>query len=137
MKFRQNKNLVAIATAVVVFNFTSCTYEDGPKISLKSKTGRLVGEWEVTKLAGDKVGSDVEYEMEFEKDGDFLFSLSYSYYGYTYDYTSKGSWEWGNDKESIELDLDGDPYEFDIKRLTNKELWMEDEEGDEWELEKI
>ena len=137
MKLKKSAPIAAIATAAIVFNFSSCTYEDGPTISLKSKTGRLVGEWNVTEFAGEKVPSGFEYEMEFEKDGDMSITFTYSYGGYSYDYTSKGEWEWGSGKESIELDIDGDPYEFDIKRLTNKELWMDDEDGETWELEKI
>ncbi|MFY0644905.1 MAG: copper resistance protein NlpE N-terminal domain-containing protein [Bacteroidia bacterium] len=136
MKLKKSAPIAAIATAAIVFNFSSCTYEDGPTISLKSKTGRLVGEWEITQFAGENVPSGVEYEMEFEKNGDFAFHITYDYYGYSYSYDSEGEWEWGSGKESVELDLDGDTYEFQIKRLTNKELWMEDEEGDEWEMEK-
>ncbi|MFY0644907.1 MAG: hypothetical protein JXR19_10610 [Bacteroidia bacterium] len=138
MKLKHSAPLAAIATATIVFNFSSCTYEDGPTISLKSKTGRLVGEWEIIELAGNKVPSNTTYEMEFEKDGDFVLSFEYSYGGYSYSDDLKGEWEWGNGKESVELEFEyGALYELEIKRLTNKELWAEDDEGEDWEFEKI
>ena len=38
--------LLALA---LIFGSTSCKYEDGPGISLRSKTARVAGEWEVNK----------------------------------------------------------------------------------------
>ncbi len=136
MKKSYKYSLASVATAVVIFNFTSCKYEDGPKISLKSKTARLTGEWEVTKL-GDEDIDNMELIMEFEKDGDFTYDITYSYYGYEYSYKIKGEWEWEDKKEIIDLNIDGSHTELEVKRLTNKELWVEDEDGDEWELEKM
>ncbi|MFY0644908.1 MAG: hypothetical protein JXR19_10615 [Bacteroidia bacterium] len=138
MKLKHSAPLAAIATATIIFNFSSCTYEDGPTFSLKSKTGRLVGEWNVLELAGTKATNNTIYEMEFEKDGDIELKIEYDYGGYSYSNTIKGEWEWGNGKESLELDFDGGfNYELEIKRLTNKELKAEDEDGDDWEMEKI
>ena len=54
-----------------------------------------------------------------------------------YTYTTFGEWEFSSDKEEIEFDPnDGDDYEWEINRLTNKELWVEDQYGNEWEWEK-
>ena len=137
MKFKQTAPITAIATAVIVFNFSSCTYEDGPTISLKSKTSRLVGEWDVLEIAGNNIPNNTTYEMEFEKDGDFNLSFEYSYGGYSYSNDLAGEWEWKDGKKSVELDFDGGyNYELEIKRLTNKELKAEDEDGDDWEFEK-
>lgn len=114
-------------------NFQSCSrYEEGPGFSLRSVKSRLTGEWEVQEIEGyDDL--DGEYIFEFEKDGDF--EASYSYYGYSY--SENGEWSFEDGKSSIELDWDdGGKEEFEIIRLTNKELWLEDEDGDQWEFEK-
>ncbi len=134
MNVKSSKNLMLAATVVIMLNFSSCgKYEDGPMFSLKTKTARLTGEWEVIEIDKEKP-SDNGYKiiLEFEKDGDFSFEYSYG----SYSYGAKGDWEWESDKESIEVDIDGYKMEWDILRLTNSELWFEDEDGDEWKCEK-
>ena len=80
--------------------------------------------------------------LNFEKDGDFemTYKYSYSYGGQSYSYTDsyEGEWEWDKDKEEIEIQMDGSSYttDWEITRLTNSELWFEDENGDDYEFEK-
>jgi hypothetical protein len=137
MKVIKNPCIVAIATAVVIFNFTSCKYEDGPNISFRSKKARLTGEWEVKFIDGRGVsGNGNEITFEFDKDGDVEYNINYSYYGYSYIYSFKGEWEWEDGKKNLEITLDGDKEEWEITRLTNKEFEFEDENNDKWELEK-
>ena len=96
-----------------------------------------MGDWQVGAL------------VLFEKDEDFKFkqsydrSVTYSFgYGYTNTYNStvndsyKGEWEWENNKEELEIEYDNYTQEFEILKLTNKELTLEDENGVEWEFEK-
>ena len=137
MKISRKPSLATIATAVVVFNFASCKYEDGPKISLRTKTARLTGEWEATYIAGEKVPSELNYIVEFEKGGDLIVTYSYNYYGQSYSESYKGEWEWQNGKETIEISLDGSKEDWDVTRLTNKELEFEDSDRDTYEFEKI
>ena len=120
-------------------------YEDGPGFSLSSKKSRLTGTWELDKLKysdGSIADLNGSIDVEFEKDGDFSIRTTSSYtdyYGssYSYTYTNSGDWEFSSDKEEIEFDPnDGSDFEWEIKRLTNKELWVEDEDGNEWEWEK-
>jgi len=128
-----------LAVALVIFlNMTSCsTYDEGPAFSLRTKKARLTnGEWEVVKIAKESL-DDGSIVMEFEKDGDFEITVEYSYYGYySFDYTATGEWEWEDGKEVIEIDMDGSQMEWKIKKLTNDELWFEDEDDDLWECEK-
>ncbi|MBR9861245.1 hypothetical protein GYB22_10965 [bacterium] len=136
MKKSHKGTIAAVCTAVVVFNFSSCKYPEGPKFTLKSKKSRLVGEWEVTELAGESTGG-AEFIMEFDDDGEGKFTTSYSYYGYSYSYSTDFEWEWADNKASLEIDIeDGDTYEFEILKLTKDEMILEDEDGEEWELEK-
>ncbi len=136
MKTSQAKNISLLASAVLIFNLSSCKYEDGPIISLKTKKARLVGTWELKKVNGENPDR-LELELEFEKDGDFKATYSYtSYWGYDYEYDVKGDWEWEDKKETIDIDFDGYHEEYEVKRLTSKELWIEEPYHDEWELEK-
>ena len=138
MEFNRKASITAVATAVVIFNLTSCKYEDGPSISLRTKTSRLTGEWEVQFIDGQEVtGDGNEFILEFEKDGGLLWNATYSYYGYSESNSFKGEWEWIDGIEKIEVIVDGTKTEWEVTRLTNKELEFEDEVRDKWELEKL
>lgn len=138
MKKGLSRNLLLAATVVTILNFSSCgKYEDGPSFSLRSKKARLTGEWEVVEINGQKP-TGYKLEMEFEKSGDFKATYAYTYGSQTYSDVAKGEWEWESDKEEISIRFDGETTttDFEIKRLTNKELWLEDNSGYEYELEK-
>ena len=120
----------------MIFNFTSCKYEDGPNISLRSKKARLTGEWEVKFIDGAGMTGNDMVTLEFDKDGDLEFNQTYSYYGSSYTYSQKGEWEWEDGKQSLEIILDGNKQEWEITRLTNKEFEFEDEGNNKYELEK-
>ncbi len=128
------RSAVALA-AVASLSLSSCgKYEDGPGFSLRTKTARLTGEWEVSKMAGQDVLSILgDITMEFEKEGDF--TMTFSSAGYSA--SQEGDWEWIDSKEAIEIDMDGEKTEFEVKRLTNSEFWFEDEDNIEYELDKI
>lgn len=133
---KHSKKLMFAAAIVIMLNFYSCsTYEEGPAFSLRSKTARLTGEWEVDKIDGDN--PDGNLYMEFEDDGDFEMTIEYSYYGSTYSYGYDGEWEWEDNKESVEIEVQGDKQEWEITMLTNDELWFEDENNYEYECEKV
>ena len=121
------------AVTVMAFNMQSCKkYDDGPGFSLRSKKARVVGEWDIVQI-GSQVYPQNGYalEFEFEKDGDFKYSYSYGTYSYTY----AGDWDFSSNKEDLRIIMDGTVQTFEIKRLTNKELWLEDETNQEWRLE--
>ena len=120
-----------LATAV---GLAGCgKYEDGPNFSLLTKKQRLTGDWEMTKwvpyTGSNTIGDGMEVEMEFDEDGDFNLKIKSTYtdnygYSYTYSYSEGGDWEFSSDKEEVELDFDneGDDWEIEITRLTNKEF---------------
>jgi hypothetical protein len=149
------------AVAVTVFNFHSCSkYEDNNGLSLRSKTGRLTGTWEVVKINGQSpsvyfanalnaygynVSTDIDMEWEIESNNDISNELSgtinISYGSYSYNTpintADNGEWEWGTNKESIEVDWNtAGSVEFEIKKLTNSEMKLENESGVEYEFEK-
>ena len=162
MKTKQSTILLA-AAAVTVLNFNSCKkYDDGPAFSLKSKNSRLSGTWELVKIGGQSsdtylintlsstLGSgynfsaNVDYEWEFEDDGDFSQSISgtinVSFAGYStsvpLNNNYSGEWDWESNKEKIEIEINGTSEDFEIKKLTNTELTLENQSGIEYEFEK-
>jgi hypothetical protein len=125
-----------IAAAAMTLNVQSCKkYQDGPALSLRTKKARLAGDWDVVQIGNQNYPSNgYSLEFEFEKDGDMKFT--YAYTGYSYSY--KGSWEFSSNKEELDIKLDGNSstQTFEILRLKNKEVWLEDKDGgDEWRLE--
>ncbi len=125
--------LFLAATIVTVLNFSSCSkYEDGPKFSLRTKKARLTGEWEVVRIGNETFPQDgYSVEMEFEKEGDFRYTYSYDSYSYSYN----GTWEFSSDKEEVDIIIDNNVETFEILRLKNDELWLEDSNNTEWRLE--
>jgi len=139
----KTKNILRLLSIIpILFFFTNCSkYEDGPNFTLKSKTNRITGEWEVVKVDGESPDySSVIFE--FEKDGDFRVELIYDYDSYSYTEEQDGEWEWADEKETIVLSLDDYDedvaIELEILRLTKDELWfvIEDYGDEKWELEK-
>lgn len=131
MIMKKNMKLMLVALLGFMLIFGSCgKYDDGPGFSLRSKTARLTGEWEVDEIDGDR--PDGDYTFTIEKDGDI--TIEYSYMGNYY--VEKGDWDWEDGKESIETEFDGDVEEWEILRLTNDEFWFEDEDKNEWRCEK-
>jgi hypothetical protein len=131
MKTIYSNKLMLAAAVIIMLNFSSCgKYDDGPEFSLRTKKARLTGEWKVVKIAGET--PDGQLTFEFEKNGDF--SAKYSYSGYSQSFT--GDWEWDNKKEGVTITIGSDSEDWDIKRLTNKEFWFEDESNDLYKCEK-
>ncbi len=146
--FVKHSNKLFLAAAVIILlNFSSCKkYGEDSGLQLKSPTKRLIGEWELDKITDDQGnvelgGNDFELIAEFEDDMDFKYKVSYSYtyYGvtYNYDYTYNGEWEWEDDEETIEIKFDSYSMEWEVKKLSDGELWVEDEDNWEYEFEQI
>ena len=159
--------ILLAASVVTILNFQSCSkYEDGPTFSLRTKEGRLVGDWEVVKIGGQNpetylnnslggsgysiASSNVSIEWEFESDGDFdqiiSFDLTYSYsngnsYTFSQNSASSGEWEWENNKEELEIKINSGygsmSSDYEILKLTGQELKLEAPNNTEWEFEKI
>jgi hypothetical protein len=126
-----------VATAIIggMMMVASCgKYEEGPGFSLRTKKARLAGEWDYVEYVdadGTVTADNDDDYVTFDKDG-------------TYKYTSgstsiNGTWEFVNDKEKIRVTFtSGNTSISDdatILRLTNKELWMKDDNGDIAKLE--
>ena len=126
----------ASVAGITALSVSSCgKYEDGPNMSLLSKKARVVGSWNVKSIGTFSLNSGYSLNFSFEKSGSASFSYSYSGYSETY----AGSWDFASDKENLILNIGGDVQTFEIKRLTNDEIWLDDDitsvDGDIWKLE--
>ena len=139
MNIPTNQKLFLAVAMGIILSFSSCNkYEDGPALSFRSKTNRLVGNWNVVKIDGIRLlGDGSVVVIDFDKDRDF--SILSSYFQSNGQYVSAreaGEWEWENGKEEIEVEGSTFKEDWEILRLTNKELWFEDERGQKWKCEK-
>jgi len=125
---KKTKIYLFLSIAVIIsLAITSCgKYEDGPGFSLLSKTARMTNTWELKSVDGEVEAGLVV--LDLKKDG----SMSINEDGYIID----GSWEFSYDKEDLRLSIFGDEVDLKIRRLTNKELWLENELEDN-ELSKF
>lgn len=118
--------LVAMAT------IQSCTYEEGPDLSFRSKVGRLEGRWNNTFKedgAAPKAGDSLIYDFTKENKGTATTKTKLS--SGTYNIATVDlDWQWGDTKEKISIKqtwggIDLGTKVYRILRLTNKELWLE------------
>lgn len=133
-------SIAALLVGAMVF--TACgKYEEGPSVSLRTKKGRLAGEWMIEKYLEN--GTDQtsamltgisDHNFTFEKDGTFSTSMTTSFGTFT----SSGTWQFITDKEQLETTtttVNGtalstpDKDTSTITRLTNKEFWTKDTYG--------
>jgi hypothetical protein len=135
------KNLTYLTLAgVTSIGISSCgKYEDGPGFSLLSKKARVAGDWEVKTIGSQVMGGNYIINMTFEKSGSLFTTSSYSYAGYSNSYSQVGTWDFISDKEQLAVTIDGDTELFEIKRLTNNEMWLDDDvsalDGEIWKFE--
>jgi hypothetical protein len=139
----QKKKILAAAgvTAMVV---AGCgKYEDGPGFSLMSKKSRMVGTWDAISNTDSQTGVTDNFcqngnycvQITMDKDNKLTQKISYGTYSYTY----TGTWSFNDDKTLLQWTEGGNTQSYEIKRLTNKELWLDDDitsvDGDILKLE--
>ncbi|HOS20990.1 MAG TPA: lipocalin family protein [Bacteroidales bacterium] len=134
-------NVILLTVVASVLMLTSCSpYEEGPAISLRSRTERLCNEWRLTRLyingTEQTLSSfDQQTTLEFKDNG----TINYSYAvmdSTAIVITGSGTWEFNNDQTevftTITYTLGGTEKDtFKILRLKEEELWFENnEDGD-------
>ena len=129
MKFSK----IIIIFFATFFVFSSCSkYDDGPAISLASKISRLTGTWNLMEIDDEELGDSYSFVLEINKDGtckEITSILSVSN-------TVEAEWEWSDNKEGIQFIYGNYMEEVEILRLTNDELWLEEEDGTQLEYSK-
>ena len=124
------------AVGITVLAASSCgKYDDGPNISLMSKKSRVVGPWNVKSIGSQILTNGYSLTLDFDKKGSLIETIAYSGGNYSY----AGSWAFATNKENLMLTANGDVTMYEIKRLTNKEMWLDDDvsalDGDIMKLE--
>ncbi len=134
-------NVILLTVVASVLMLTSCSpYEEGPAISLRSRTERLCNEWRLTRLyingTEQTLSSfDQQTTLEFKDNG----TVNYSYAvmdSTAIVITGSGTWEFNDDQTevftTITYTLGGTEKDtFKILRLKEEELWLENnQDGD-------
>lgn len=134
-------NVILLTVVASVLMLTSCSpYEEGPAISLRSRTERLCNEWRLTRLyinGTEQTLSSLDQQttLEFKDNG----TVNYSYAvmdSTAIVITGSGTWEFNDDQTevftTITYTLGGTEKDtFKILRLKEEELWFENnEDGD-------
>jgi len=134
-------NVFLLTVLASILMLTSCSpYEEGPAISLRSRTERLCNEWRLTRLyingTEQTLSSfDQQTTLEFKDNG----TVNYSYAvmdSTAIVITGSGTWEFNDDQTevftTITYTLGGTEKDtFKILRLKEEELWLENnEDGD-------
>jgi hypothetical protein len=132
MKTRKITFAFLIAGLTIGLTATSCKkYEDGPNVSLTSRTERVANTWIISYAEedGENVSSEFnQYELFMNSSGDATLDANYTVFGTTYQNQTSGTWVFTNDEANLRLDFDDDSQdgEYRILRLTNDELWLKD-----------
>jgi hypothetical protein len=119
-----------IITALVLTFFSACTYEDGPKFSLRSKTARIINTWYIDKVYEEGVDKTddyksvyVNYKLDIKSDDNY--DLSYKA-GNLINYSESGTWKLSDDKTKLlYTPKNGKESSWTILRLKNSEFWAE------------
>lgn len=120
---------------VALIAVTSCKkYEEGPGLSFRSKTARIAGTWEIEKYVdadGTERKDGSNTELIIGKEG-ALTQKETNVLGIRTSF--EGTWAFANDNNDFKTNLKivGIPTETQnrIIRLTNKEFWIKDSDGD-------
>jgi hypothetical protein len=127
------KNTTCIITICLLLLVSGCRkYDEGPYFSLRSKKARVVGKWNTEMWLVNKYEQiymlDTNRTAEFTDDGKYYY---HEYNPFTHiAINAVGDWSFRKDKEQLLLSLPGlaDSVSYqlwDIKKLKNKELWLE------------
>jgi hypothetical protein len=141
--------LLAIATTTLMFN-TCGKYEEGPDFSLRTKTARITGTWEMKEMSVNGEVVDIEeifslaleefdgemfdlvtnirIKYKLEKDGSGEIIFYGNILGLEQSFPQDIEWKFDDNKEKIMIFIENEWEDFEIIRLTNNELWLRDTE---------
>jgi hypothetical protein len=139
MRNSHRLNTWLVLALIATLSLSSCAkYEEGPDFSLRSKSNRLSGHWEVVSIDGYSLASDGSIVLiEMKRNGNFSMLSSFNDgYGNFSNYRDVGEWEWENRKEEVEIEGFNFREDWEIIRLTNRALWFETSNRSLWKCVK-
>lgn len=122
------KTLGSIMAFLVLF--TACKYEDGPKLSLRTKKHRAVNTWHIDQVlengmdkTTDYKNAYVNYQIDIKADNSY--ELKYRPFNFG-EYVETGNWAFSGDKVFINFTPKDSksPSQWKILRLTETETWV-------------
>ncbi len=131
MQLRNTLILVAAATLLA----TGCKkYEDGPFLSLRSKTERIANTWRIEEAkdnGNDVTSSFDQYELQLLQNGDATLAALYNLGDLSFEFQTSGTWSFQNKKEDLRLDFENNAADatYQILRLKEEELWLKEKGG--------
>ncbi len=111
MKIKSILLLKTILISIIITSFYSCSkYEEGPAISLRTKTNRISGKWEIKEINKNGILTDIPWfislRCEINKDGGGEYKIlvtSSHYEGNPLIYFTDFIWSFENNKQYIKL----------------------------------
>lgn len=144
MKKNNKQRLLFSMFILSTLLLTSCKkYEDGPRISLRSKTKRVVNIWRIKSEYKNEVSEtlsaqDLEYRLSFNKEG--LVTISWT----NAPFSGSGTWNFSDNKNILRVIISvptssPDTVNYTILKLKEKELWLKETEsnGDVYEYHYV
>lgn len=119
---------VVVVLLLISLTFSSCgKYEDGPMFTVRTAKARLCQTWKPAKYIDGSSGSETsaganDPTVTYAKDGECKITSQIG--------TATGTWEFTSDKTGILTNFSGITNTVTILRLTMKELWVKDSDGD-------
>lgn len=123
--------LLSLLFAFVAVGFNACKYEEGPGISLRSKTARISGEWILDDVTANgtsiykeyTLDGTVEFKLNIKDDNTLILSAAGS--------QITGEWKFNDDKTELMMKIEGDSdYDyFKIIQLKNESFIYEEIES--------
>ena len=122
------KKIIGILALSILF--AACKYEDGPKLSLRTKKHRAVNTWHIDKVFENGMDKTTDYKNAFvnyqiDLKSDNTYKLKYRPFNLS-DYLETGNWAFSNDKVFINFTPKDSksPGQWKILRLTETETWV-------------
>ena len=115
-----------LAVALVAFLLSSCYYEEGPVISLRTQKARIVNKWKYDNVTWNGLSYTDKFTngyAEFIKSGDATFMIRQ-------DSTNYGSWKLSDDNKTFDISMinsAGDSTwseSYTILKLKETEVWL-------------
>ncbi len=137
---KQTRPLQILVGALLLTALTTgCKkYDEGPLISLTSRTERIANTWVIDNATADggDVTSDFDnYVLTMTTSGSATLLATYTVFGADFTFDTNGTWTLQNDDEELVLDFENDAADgtYQIRRLTETQLWLH-KVGDDLEL---
>ncbi len=136
-------NILFVVAIIASVMFCGCKkYDEGPTITFRSNVKRITGEWKMTKSTrnGVALSFNANDRYKINKDG----TMVYTWVVGSTSTTAPGTWEFFSDDDSLRMTRTylfvTTTFEYAIKRLSNSELFIERQDGNDLyrvELEKL